>query len=310
MKILPRQNLELNSFYIDQNIRQLPTTDHDDHYEVMYRGDLFSGPGYAEVNVNGTHEPIYSEVREKKHEEGINVDEDFYDTCVGGSQDSLAKQPSNDMHPYSTVVIREPPPVPKKTPELYRALKLEAKQKSNSEEVLVLKRPERSSSKFLTENSEMTEGEFHSESAYLDLSASVHSGLALLSKPVFENMDTNPEYECASATGSYMGEKSTYPVGIPISASCMELSTADNYAHHYDKPVSKSQMESNTYSSPKAVPVSDSDTDVIYTNPDAKNPGRLVPAIYDTVYRESTLASASNSDVDPTVTVQLLQTTL
>ena len=303
------QNLEVNSFYTNQNSRQLPTT--DDHYEVMHKENLFSSPGYAEVNVNGTIEPIYSELRENKHVEETKLDEDFYDTCVGGSQASLDDQD----HPYSTVVMQKPPPIPMKTPELYRALKLEAEQKSNDEGDLVSKRSVRSSSKILHENSEAADGDLYSESVNLDLSASVHSGLALLSKPVFENMDTNPEYDFASDIGSYTDETLTNPDAIPIAASGMEPSSADMYYSHYDKPVSTSQpstadmyyshydksvstsqMESNTvvtYSSPKG-------TDDIHTNPDTvTNPCQLVPAIYDTVHCESSVASISNPDVDP-----------
>ena len=342
------QQQELNSYNSNLKIEQF---DQNDNYDdVMHKSSI---AGYDEINIGEYDEQLYSEVREtvETKEETTEdnhtdaAEENYYaDIQDGGGQALLSLQASK-LHSYTLLTPKEPPQVPKKSPELYRDLKLEAEaaqaetgfteQSFNVTPPVVV----------CNENGTVIDSvysEIGSDGEKLgdgvDLSASGHSGLALLSKPVL-NMNSNPDYEspetAMSDTGSYTDEIYTDPDTVPLSASGVEADeiytnpdavplsasgkeAVEIYSDPDTVPLSASGKEADEiYTNPDAVPLSssgmgpstdeiyttnpdmDSDSDNIYTNPDTTNPGQLVPAIYDTVYCESSVASIFDPDSIP-----------
>ena len=176
---------------------------YEDSRHIHDHGGVPLGGGYFEIGVDETTEPVYHSVINGKSQvesvENKETEEGFY-ADVKETIESTSQLP-----PYSQVKI-EAPPVPQKTPELMRVLTLEREQadgKANVPPLIVTDENE--------EEVETIENHGDSESAYqvvgnVDKSASVHSGLAVLTKPVFENMEPNPEYDTPDIVRHKMAE--------------------------------------------------------------------------------------------------------
>ena len=276
------QQQELNSYNSDLKIEQFD--DQNDNYDdVMHKSPI---PGYAEINIGEYDELLYSEVREtvKTNEETTKdnhtdaAEENYYADIQDGCQALLSLQASK-VHSYTLLTPREPPPVPKKSPELYRDLKLEAEaaqaetgfteQSFNVTPPVVVVCDENGTVIDSVYSEIGSDGENLGDG--VDLSASGHSGLALLSKPVL-NMNSNPDYEspetAMSDTGSYTDEIYTDPDVVPLSASGKEAD--EIYTDPDAVPLSASGKEADEiYTNPDAVPLSASgkEADGIYTDP-------------------------------------------
>ena len=218
------QQQELNSYNPDLKIEQFDVQN-DNYDDVVHESSV---PGYAEINIL-LGEQLYIEVREtvETKEETTEdnhtdaAEENCYADIHDGGGQALSSLQASKVHSYTLLTPREPPPVPKKSPELYRDLKLEAEaaqaetgfteQSFNVTPPVVV----------CDENGTVIDfvySEIGSDGENLgdgvDLSASGHSGLALFSKPVL-NMNSNPDYEspetAMSDTGSYTDDIYTDP---------------------------------------------------------------------------------------------------
>ena len=156
------------------------------------RGGTMNVDGYFDVNINDSStEPLYHTVSESKtlHAETIANEQAavYYDNIK-----ETIKVP-----PYSKLAVKEPPLVPKKTPELYRDLKIQDKLKQSTDSLVlppVVMFNEHGSEVETVENFGDDENTYQG----LSDSASVHSFLAVLTKPVL-SMDSNPTYESPDA---------------------------------------------------------------------------------------------------------------
>ena len=166
----------------------------NEYYEEALhgRGGTMNVDGYFDVNINDSStEPLYHTVSESKtlHAETIANEQAavYYDNIK-----ETVKVP-----PYSKLAVKEPPLVPKKTPELYRDLKIQDKLKQSTDSLVlppVVVFNEHGAEVETVENFGDDENTYQG----LSESASVHSFLAVLTKPVL-SMDSNPTYESPDA---------------------------------------------------------------------------------------------------------------
>ena len=156
------------------------------------RGGTMNVDGYFDVNINDSStEPLYHTVSESKilHAETIANEQAavYYDNIK-----ETVKVP-----PYSKLAVKEPPLVPKKTPELYRDLNIQDELKKSTDSLVlppVVVFNEHGSEVETVENFGDDENTYQG----LSDSASVHSFLTVLTKPVL-SMDSNPTYESPDA---------------------------------------------------------------------------------------------------------------